>query len=89
MDEIKISDAAKMAVTKKAIGHINRLYEIMEALMRLHAGVESGELPLSDEIAAEALALAEEGDQAKKDYERCASLMDIFMATEGGDDDEE
>ena len=89
MDEIKISDAAKMAVTRKAVGHINRLFEIMEALTRLRTGVESGELPFSDEIAAEALTLVEEGDLHMEGFERTTKLMDLFMATEGGDDDEE
>lgn len=89
MDGIKISDAAKMAVAKKAIGHINRLLEIEETLMRLRTGVESGELPFSDEIAAEALTLVEEGDLHMEGFEQTTKLMDLFMATEGGDDDEE
>lgn len=88
--EIKTSDTAKMAVARQAIGHINRLYEIMEAMMRLQAGVESGELPLSDEIAAEAITLAEEGDQTMSGFNKAAKLMDLLMAAEeGGDDDEE
>lgn len=87
--EIKVSDAAKMAVTKKAVGHINHLFNLMEALTRLRAGVESGDLPFSDEIAAEALALVEEGDQAMEDLDKTFALIDLFKATEGGDDDEE
>lgn len=89
MSEIKISDTDKMAVTRKAIGHINRLLDTMEALTRLRTGVESGELPFSDEIAAEALALVEEGDQAMEGLEQSTRLMELFKATEGGDEDEE